>query len=144
MSNQVRTIPRPLVRTNQWVIVLSVLLTWITKQEWILAIPLVAGLMGLTIDINPIMWIAKHFLKKHPSQYIPEEWEQQRFNQIISVICLAGGLISYVLNWNVLAAIFTIMVALAAFVAILGFCVGCFIRYQWKQYQYRRNLANHH
>ncbi|WP_338448266.1 DUF4395 family protein [Niallia oryzisoli] len=34
--------------------------------------------------------------------------------------------------------IFTIMVATAAFIAILGFCIGCFILYQWKQYQYRR------
>lgn len=142
MSNHVRSIPRPLVRTNQWVIVLSVLLTWFTKQEWILAIPLAAGLLGLIIHFNPIIWLAKFFLKKHPSEYIPEDWDQQQFNQMISVICLAGGLISYLLNWNVLGAIFTTMVALAAFIAILGFCVGCFIRYQWKQYQYRKNLSN--
>lgn len=140
MNNQVHSIPRPLVRTNQWVIVLSVLLTWLTKQEWILAIPLAAGLMGLTINFNPIMRIAKLFLRKAPSQYIPEDREQQQFNQLIAVLCLAGGLISFLLHWTVLAYFFTIMVGLAAFVAILGFCVGCFIRYQWKQYQYRRKL----
>ncbi|MDP4156478.1 MAG: DUF4395 domain-containing protein [Bacillota bacterium] len=143
MSNQIQSIPRPLVRTNQWVIVLSVLVTWFTKQEWILAIPLVAGLMGLIIDFNPIMRFAKIFLKKKPSEYIPEDKEQQQFNQVISVVCLAGGFISYLLHWTVLGNIFTIMVALAAFVAILGFCVGCFIRYHWKQYQYRRSLSHH-
>jgi disulfide bond formation protein DsbB len=143
MSTQIHSIPRPLVRSNQWVIVLSVLLTWVTKQEWILAIPLVAGLMGLIIDFNPIIRFAKIFLKKKPSEYIPEDKEQQQFNQVISVICLAGGLISYLLNWTILGNVFTIMVALAAFVAILGFCVGCFIRYQWKQYQYRRSLSHH-
>ncbi len=140
---QLRTIPRPLVRTNQWIIVLSVLFTWVTKQSWILAIPLAAGLMSLILNFNPIMQFAKLFLKKNPSEYLPEEWEQQQFNQIISVICLGGGLISYLLHWDVLAYIFTIIVALAAFVAILGFCVGCFIRYQWKQYQYRKSLTNH-
>jgi divalent metal cation (Fe/Co/Zn/Cd) transporter len=144
VNNQIQSIPRPLVRTNQWVIVLSVLLTWLTKQDWILAVPLVAGLMGLIVDFNPIIRLAKLFLKKKPSEYIPEDKDQQQFNQVISVICLAGGFISYLLNWPILGYIFTIMVALAAFVAILGFCVGCFIRYQWKQYQYRRRLSNHH
>jgi hypothetical protein len=144
LSNQIQSIPRPLVRTNQWFIVLSVLVTWFTKQEWILAIPLAAGLMGLIIDFNPIMWFAKIFLKKNPSEYIPEDKDQQQFNQVISVICLAGGLISYLFHWTVLGYVFTVMVGLAAFVAILGFCVGCFIRYQWKQYQYRRNLSHHH
>ena len=51
MGNQVRSVPRPLVRTNQWFIVVSVLFTWITKQEWILAIPILAGLMGLFFGI---------------------------------------------------------------------------------------------
>lgn len=141
MKTQVRSIPRPLVRTNQWFIVLTVLLTWITQQEWILSLPLAAGLMGLLFGFNPVIRVAKLFLRKKLSDYIPEEWDQQQFNQTISVICLAGGLISYLLNWTVLAYIFTIMVALAAFVAILGFCIGCFIRYQWKQYQYKRTLS---
>ena len=30
------------------------------------------------------------------------------------------------------------MVALASFIAILGFCVGCFIHFQARQYLYRR------
>ncbi|AZU64507.1 DUF4395 domain-containing protein [Neobacillus mesonae] len=140
MENQLRSVPRPLVRTNQWFIVLSVLLTWITKQEWILLIPLLAGLMGLFFGFNPIMRLAKLFLKKHPSQYIAEDWEQQQFNQTIAVICLAGGFISFLMNWTIVGYVFTIMVAAAAFIAILGFCVGCFIRYQWQQYQYRRSL----
>src|ERR1700730_2523309 len=141
MESNVRSVPRPLVRTNQWFIVVSVLLTWITKQEWILAIPLLAGLMGLFFGFNPIMRFAKQFLRKHPSQYIPEDWDQQQFNQTIAVICLAGGLISFLMKWTILGYVFTIMVAAAAFIAILGFCVGCFIRYQWKQFQYRRSLT---
>ncbi|MFD6441717.1 DUF4395 domain-containing protein, partial [Peribacillus sp. NPDC060186] len=31
-------------------------------------------------------------------------------------------------------------VGLASFIAVLGFCIGCFILYQWKQYIYRRSL----
>ncbi|ALC91315.1 hypothetical protein AM500_17055 [Bacillus sp. FJAT-18017] len=142
MAETVRSIPRPLVRTNQWVIVLSVVATWITGEEWNLAIPLVAGLMGLFFGFNPIMKVARQFLKKEPSAYIPEEWNQQQFNQGISVVCLAGGLAGYAFGWNTLGHAFTIMVAIAAFVAILGFCIGCFIRFQYIQWRTKKRIGN--
>jgi ABC-type transporter Mla maintaining outer membrane lipid asymmetry permease subunit MlaE len=88
------------------------------------------------------MRLAKLFLRKHPSEYIPEDWEQQQFNQVIAVVCLALGLIGYLVHWRLMAYVFTAMVALAAFIAILGFCVGCFIRYHWNQYTYRRISKN--
>lgn len=142
MGSITKSIPRPLVRTNQWVIVISVLLTWGTSMEWLLAIPLVSGLLGILFGFNPVMRIAKLFLKKDPSKYIPEDYEQQQFNQIIAVSCLALGLIGFLMDWDIVGYIFTIMVALAAFIAILGFCIGCFILFQWKQYQFRRTQSS--
>jgi hypothetical protein len=132
------SIPRPLVRLNQWFILLSVASTWLTGQEWILLLPLIAGLLGLFFDFNPIMRIGKLFLKKHPTEYIPEDKDQQNFNQIIAVTLLLAAFISYKMHWITLALIATTMIALASFIAILGFCVGCFIRYRWNQYQYQR------
>ena len=87
------------------------------------------------------MQFAKLFLKKEPKAYIPEDWEQQQFNQKLAVSFLALGFISFLAGWNTLGFIFTILVAVAAFVAILGFCIGCFIHYQWRQYKYRRSLS---
>lgn len=142
MTSEIRSIPRPLVTTNQWFIVLSVLTAWLTGFEWILAIPLAAGVSGLVFQYNPIMNIAKRFLKKSPSEYIPEDWDQQQFNQAIAVICLAGGLIAFSAGYTVLGYVFTAMVALAAFVALLGFCVGCFIRFQWKKFRARQAASN--
>lgn len=136
------SIPRPLVRTNQWTIFLSVVATWVTGQAWILAIPLAANLLGFAFGFNPILRLAKLFLKQEPSKYIPEDAQQQRFNSSIASFCLAGGLVSFLLGWNVGGYVFTIMVAVASFVAILGFCVGCFIHFQAKQFMYRRTLKN--
>lgn len=138
MSEVIRSIPRPLVKTNQLTIVLSVVLTWVTGQYWILLVPFLAGLFGILFDFNPIMRLAKLFLRKETKAYIPEDWEQQQFNQKIAVSCLGIGFISFVIGWDTFGFIFTILVAVAAFVAILGFCVGCFIHFQWKQYKYRR------
>lgn len=140
INTPIRTVPQPLVRTNQWFIFLSVVITWITGQEWILAIPFVFGLLGLLFDFNPIMRFAKLFLKKRPSEYIPEEHAQQQFNQVIAVIFLGFGLLSFLMTWNLAGYVFTVMVAAASFVAILGFCIGCFIRFQWQQYRHRRSL----
>lgn len=138
MNDTLRSIPRPLVKTNQTVIVISVLLTWATGQAWILLIPFIAGLLGLFFGYNPIMEIAKHFLRRELKTYIPEDWEQQQFNQKIAVTCLGIGFVSFLMNWTVIGYVFTAMVATAAFIAILGFCIGCFILFQWKQYKYRR------
>ncbi len=142
MTNELRSIPQPLVRTNQWFIVISVVSAWITGLEWILILPLAAGVSGLLFNYNPVMRSARYFLKKHPSEYIPEDWEQQQFNQKIAVVCLAGGLISYALGLTALGHFFTTMVAIAAFVAILGFCIGCFMRYQWIRFKGKRRAAN--
>jgi hypothetical protein len=135
-----KTIPQPLVRTNQWIIFLSVLLSLFMQQYWILLIPLLAGLGGLLFQWNPIMKLASLFLQKPRKEYRQEDWDQQQFNQIIAVVCLAVGSISFFLNWTIVGYIFTIMVWVASIVAILGFCIGCFIRFQWKRYQYNRSL----
>lgn len=138
MTKNIRSIPRPLVKINQWVIVLSVVLTWVSGLEWFLLVPFVAGILGLIFGFNPVMQFAKLFLRKELHAYIPEDWAQQQFNQKIAVMCLGLGFVGFLLGLNVIGFIFTILVGVAAFVAINGFCIGCFIHFQWKQYQYRR------
>ncbi|WP_066251504.1 DUF4395 domain-containing protein [Neobacillus drentensis] len=140
MADKILSIPQPLVRTNQSIIVLSVVLTWVSGQEWFLFIPFITGLMGIIFGYNPIMEIRKQFLRKDPKSYIPEDWEQQQFNQKLAVSCLGIGILSFIFGWNTVGYIFTALVAVAAFVAILGFCIGCFIHFQWKQYIYRRSV----
>lgn len=133
-------IPRPLVRANQGSIVISVILFVITGTWVWLLIPLLSGLSSLVLGVHPIMVIAKRFLRKPLSSYIQEDKQEQRFNQILAVTLLSASVVSAVLGWNLAALILAIMVFLAAFVAMLGFCIGCFIQYQWKQYRYRKQL----
>lgn len=134
------SIPRPLVRVNQWTIFLSVAITWGTGFYWILLLPFLANLSGVLFGLNPVIYFSKGFLKKDHSQYIPEDIGQQRFNSTIATLCLALGFLGYVLKIPALAYTFTILVAVASFVAILGFCVGCFIHFQLNQFKYRRSL----
>ncbi|WLD91615.1 DUF4395 domain-containing protein [Alkalihalobacillus sp. AL-G] len=142
MMNEPQSIPRPLVRANQWTIFISVVLTWITGMEWILLVPLLSGILGFFFNFNPVIQIARKFLTRPLKDYVPEDKEQQQFNQAIAVILLSVGFISFLFGWLIAAYIATIMVALASFVAILGFCIGCFIRYRWLRYRHRK--AQHH
>ncbi|WP_078381685.1 DUF4395 domain-containing protein [Sutcliffiella halmapala] len=132
-------IPKPLVTVNQWFILLTVAISLLTGFYFLLLLPLLAGLSGLLTGYNPVLKIASKFLAKPPSSYIQEDKAQLQFNQTIAVSCLALSLIGFYTGYTIIGFAFSIMVGLASGVALLGFCVGCFIRFQWQQYQYRRS-----
>jgi hypothetical protein len=135
------SIPRPLVRANQSSIVISVVVFVMTGSWAWLLIPLVSGMLSLTIGKHPVMMAVKPFLRKPLSSYAQEDRSEQRFNQILAVVLLSASVLSAMAGWQLASLIFAGMVFAAAFVAILGFCIGCFIQYQWKQYRYRKQLA---
>ncbi|MFT8317003.1 MAG: DUF4395 domain-containing protein [Sporolactobacillus sp.] len=141
MINKPAFIPRPLVRSNQWIIVLSVAAALMTHLYWLLLIPLIAGLSGIAFHYNPVMKVTRLFLRKPLSAYPPEDPAQQKFNQTIAVSLLFVSFVSFLADWRLVAWIAAILVGSAAFIAILGFCIGCFIHYQWSQYRYRRQEA---
>ncbi|MGP3610953.1 MULTISPECIES: DUF4395 family protein [Anoxybacillaceae] len=82
--------------------------TWMTYQEWPLLFPLISSLLGLFFHFHLVMRAAKFFLRKEPSEYIPEDDAQQSFNQIIAVICLSIGYVSFLAGWTKIAYVFTI------------------------------------
>ena len=136
-----KTIPKPLVLANQWTIVLSVVISLITQSAWILIIPLVSCLLSLFTGFNPVLAFVKQFLTKPANQYEQEDYDQLQFNQWMAVGFLLVATISFFMNWSVLFDIATVMVGIAALVAIMGFCIGCFIRFQYQQWNYRRNKS---
>lgn len=137
MITQPAFIPRPLVRLNQRTILLSVILTWITGQYWLLLIPLIANLLGVVVKFNPIIRFGKYLLKKEPKAYIPEDATQQRFNSAIATVCLGLATVGFAFNISWLGWTFSVMVVLASSIAILGFCIGCFLFFQMNQYRYK-------
>ncbi|WP_404431680.1 DUF4395 domain-containing protein [Sutcliffiella horikoshii] len=132
------TIPKPLVTFNQWFILTTVLLSLATGLYFLMALPLLAGLMGLLFKWNPVLIVARVFLSKPLGSYPQEDVAQLQFNQSIAVACLSLALFGFYSGFVVIGFAFAIMVAVASGVALMGFCVGCFIRFQWQQYRYRR------
>ncbi|GAE24539.1 hypothetical protein JCM9140_475 [Halalkalibacter wakoensis JCM 9140] len=130
-------IPKPLVQTNQLFIVMTVLLSMFLSF-WILLIPFFIGVITLLTKKNPIMLIGKKFLKKPSKKYILEDPAQQLFNQWIATICLGLSFLFFFLESVVLGYVFSIMVLLAAGIALLGFCIGCTIRYRYLMWKHKR------
>lgn len=135
-----KSIPRPLVRINQSFIALSALLYLISSQVYFLILPIVFGISSLVLNYNPIIEFSKKILKKPKNEYIQEDVAQQRFNQMLALTMFVLSFISYYLNIQWLSVTFAIMVFLASTIAILGFCIGCFIHYQFNMWKYRRSL----
>lgn len=133
------SVPMPLVRFNNWVTLVLLVLSWVTQQAWIVAIPLITCGLGAAIGWNPVIALAKQFFNRPSSSYVSEEKAQLRFNQLLCSIMLAVALVSSLAGWAAGFYIFTIMPAAANIGALSGFCVGCFIRYRWLQYRHARN-----
>lgn len=132
-------VPQPLVRVSNWITVFIILFALYTQQPLLIVIPLLYFGLGAFFGKNPIIFIGKHFLRKNRT-YIMEDRDQLAFNSLLAFIMLFLALVFFYLGLPIVYYIFIIMCALANIGAILGFCVGCFIRFQWKQYRYRRSI----
>jgi len=137
------TVARPLVRLNQMVIVTSVVVAIALQNYWVLLLPISANLTGVLFGKNYLMLIGKNFLKKKPSEYIQEHKDDLRFNSTLAVSMLIVSLLGYVSGNQVVAIVFALMVLTAASIALMGFCVGCFLRFQItkRYYAYKRKRA---
>jgi hypothetical protein len=136
----ITTIPRPLVRLNQMFIAISSFMYIISGYNFILLFPILACLSSLFLSFNPIMALGKRFLKKPLNEYIQDDKAQQRFNQILAFSMLVLSYSFSLLKLNILSVVFASMVFIASTVALLGFCIGCYIHYQYHMWKYRRSL----
>lgn len=137
-----KEIPLPLIKSNQAGIVLFVLLSFVVQQPGFIYLLFLIQLIPLVFgsQTNLFIGLAKLVLTKERLRSAEmQAVELARFNQTIAVVLLGFASVSYVIGWSVLAYIFSGMVALAALVAILGYCIGCTIYYQYKQWKHLRS-----
>jgi hypothetical protein len=130
-------IPKPLVQTNQAFIFISVLSALFIHKA-ILIIPLTIGIYTLITKQNPIISIGKQLLSKPLNEYPQEDKDQQIFNQWIATICIGLSTLFFYFGLNVLGYVFSIMVMAASGIALMGFCIGCFIRYRYLMWKHKR------
>ncbi len=135
-----KTLPRPLVQTNRTFIVLSVIAA-LVLQLYLLLLPLAVGLSALVLKYNPVMHLSKFFLRKPAARYPQEDRADQQFNQLIAVCCIGLSVISFAIGWEFFGYFFAILVIIAASIALMGFCIGCYIRFKYIQWKHSKDQS---
>jgi hypothetical protein len=132
-------IPLPIVKLNRWTLVLGILTGLVLRQ------PLVTT--GLFLLLLPAAVIGQraslvfHIGQRLFARQIPsaerEDRRLQRFNNAIATSLLGLAQLAFVAGWTTLGWALALFVVVAAGVALAGFCVGCFLYYQFRLNQYR-------
>lgn len=132
-------VPMPIVKLNRWVLVLGVVIGIVTQQPLIttllFCVLLPAVLWGQRW--SPIALIGKQLFSRQIPYAEREDRRLMRFNNTIALLLLGAAQLAFLFDLPFAAWGLALMVALAAAVALAGFCVGCFLYYQFKLQRYR-------
>ena len=133
------TVPQPLVRLNNVITIAIIVSALLAQLPFVILIPTIYFGIGAFFGKNPIILLGKAFLPKG-KKYVMEDKEQLKFNSLLAFMLLALSLVFYYLGLPVVYYILIIMCAAANLGSAFGYCIGCVVRFQWKQYQYRRSI----
>ena len=139
LEEDCKDIPLPIVKLNRATLLTGVVLGLVLQQPLIttllFAILLPATLFGqkasLIFKTGSILFARQNLTAPK------EDRRLQRFNNSIATVLLGLAQVAFLFEANILGWFFAAMVAIAAGVALAGFCVGCFIYYQFKLNRYR-------
>lgn len=136
-----KEIPMRYVKANQTGIVLFVIVSLLLQQPWILAALWVIQVAGLLTEgrLNPFVAIAKRLFPYRGSGET-QAVELQRFNNVLAILFLTLSLLSHAIGWTIAGITFSAFLLIAASVALLGYCIGCTIYFQFKQFLARRRI----
>ncbi|OIJ15670.1 hypothetical protein BKP35_01350 [Anaerobacillus arseniciselenatis] len=131
-------IPISYVRTNQLILVILTLSAVVLQSGMLLLVAFLFVTMPLFIGpkANIAFILAKRIYSNTDRQQT-ESAELQKFNQTIAAALLTVAIVIYFVIGSWIAWIFVAMVTLAATIALLGFCIGCVLYFQFKKLKYK-------
>lgn len=132
-------IPLPIVRLNRIVLAAGVVIALVLNQPLITTVLflliLPAALFGRRASlIYHVGW--RIFARQIPTAPT-EDFRVQRFNNLIAATLLGAAQVAFALGAPIAGWALSLAVAIAATVALLGFCLGCFLYYQFRLQRYR-------
>ncbi|GFN33936.1 DUF4395 domain-containing protein [Paenibacillus xylaniclasticus] len=133
-------VPLHRVRGNQLGILLFIIISVVTQQLWLLIVPLVVQIISRTWGVRYNLFV-RLFARIFPISQRTESRELLRFNSLLAILFLTGALIGFALGSSIVGYIFIGFLSIAVILALCGFCLGCFIYFQWKQFVARRRIS---
>lgn len=132
-------IPMPIVRFNRAILLAGILLAialqqpLITTALFLLILPSV--LFGKNASL--IFRLGSRLFARQNRDSATDSPELMRFNNAIAVLLLGAAQVAFLFDAALAGWILSGIVALAAAVALCGFCFGCFLYYQFNLQRYR-------
>jgi hypothetical protein len=132
-------IPMPIVNLNRWTVIAAVVAALAFRQPLVttalFAILAPAALFGSRASV--IFHIGRRLFSKLNQTAEKEDRRLMRFNNTLAAVMLAAAQVCFALRIALLGWLFSCAVALAAAIALAGFCVGCFLFFRFKMMRYR-------
>ncbi|NTW52942.1 MAG: DUF4395 domain-containing protein [Chlorobiaceae bacterium] len=132
-------IPLPIVKFNRWVL-LTGISTAIAVQQPIITTILFFILLPAVVfgrKGSPIFLVGSKLFADQNRSATTEDAGLMRFNNSIALILLGGAQIAFIAGAPLAGWILSGFVAVAAAIALSGFCFGCFLYYQFNLQRYR-------
>jgi hypothetical protein len=138
-----KEIPLRYVKANQTGIVAFAIIGLALQQPWIIAALWVIQIVGLLTEgrLNPFVAMAKRLFPVK-GEFETQAVVLQRFNNTLAILFLTISLILFAVGWQAAGIVVSLMLVGAAGTALLGYCIGCTIYFQYKQLLARRRLSN--
>jgi hypothetical protein len=132
-------IPLPIVKLNRWTLLVGVVAGFALQQPLITTVLFVILLLAVLggQKYSLIFQIGRRVFAHRNVTAETEDRRLMRFNNSIATTLFGLAQIAFLLNITWLGWVFSLMVAVAAGVALAGFCFGCFLYYQFKLNRYR-------
>jgi hypothetical protein len=132
-------VPVPIVTLSRWIYVVVLAAGLLLQQPWLTT-------LILALVLPPVLWGRKWNLigwlgrKLYGAQLRTAEREDRsliHFNNVILVVLLGLAQPAFWLGYSLVGWVLTGMVIAAAGLALVGFCIGCIIYYQFKIARYQ-------
>ena len=142
-AEQNKGIPLPIVNLNRWVLVLGVVGGLLLQQPLFTTVlfivvlsAVVFGRQGsLIFQVGKRLLAGQNTLAQREGRV--EDPRLMRFNNTIAAVVLGGAQLAFLFGLNVVGWALSLAVAVAAGVALAGFCLGCFLYLRLKMYRHR-------
>ncbi|MEK4251641.1 DUF4395 family protein [Paenibacillus sp. FSL W7-1287] len=132
-----KEVPLSKVRSNQIGIVISIAIAIVFDLPWVFAVLWLIQVLTLLFGpgANVFVTLLEPLAKSIYGKKNTEAAELVKFNLSIGVTFLTLSMLCLSLQWTLAANIIAGLMGLAALAALLGYCIGCTIYFQYKKYK---------
>jgi uncharacterized membrane protein len=132
-------IPLPIVKLNRVVLLAGIAFAIVFQLPMVTTVLFFIILSAVVFGKNGslIFFVGSRLFAKQNMTAESEDPRLMRFNNSIAAILLGGAQIAFISGAPLVGWILSGMVAVAATIALAGFCFGCFLFYQFKLQRFR-------